>query len=61
MSEFGASGCGQLHLLIAAGTIACIVSFVQEKTIFSVEVVLGFAAILTGTAALRGGTRVYGA
>lgn len=41
----------QLHTLIAAGTVACIVSFVQEKTIFSAEVVIGFGAILTGTAA----------
>lgn len=41
----------QLHTLIAVGTVACIVSFVQEKTVFSAEVVIGFGAILTGTAA----------
>lgn len=41
----------QLHILIIAGIVECIISFVQEKTIFSVEVVIGFAAILAGTAA----------
>lgn len=41
----------QLHFLIIAGIIECIISFVQEKTVFSVEVVIGFAGILAGTAA----------
>ena len=41
----------QLHILIFVGIIACIVSFVQERTIFSMEVVIGFTAILAGTAA----------
>lgn len=40
-----------LHVLIFASIVVCIVSFVQEKTIFSVEVVIGFAAIMAGTAA----------
>lgn len=41
----------QLHILIAVGIAECIVSFVQEKTVFSPEVAIGFAAILAGTVA----------
>ena len=41
----------QLHTLIAVSIAACIMSFVQEKTVFAAEVVVGFAAVLTGTAA----------
>ncbi|MDE7206624.1 MAG: hypothetical protein K2N90_05625, partial [Lachnospiraceae bacterium] len=40
-----------LHILIAVEIAGGIVSFAQEKTLFSVEVVIGFAAILAGTAA----------
>lgn len=39
------------HILIFAASIVSIISFIQEKTIFSVEVIVGTAAILTGTLA----------
>lgn len=41
----------QLHFLIAVSIVECIISFVQEKTVFAAEVIIGFAAVLTGTAA----------